>query len=139
MLDEIKISYNNFKIYIPLAFPITAISGQSVTGKSFVCNAMKSLQSEHKLNFIAYVIDDSNYDSYIIMPEYNKALVVIDNFDTLVMLHPDVVDMLNSGNYQALVFGRNFFDLKMDFYHTGSLVQEGNTIRFASLLETSGY
>lgn len=137
MLSLLDLTYNDVHITIPLSYANTFITGDAGTGKTFVVSAIKNAILEN--NIPVYILDETHFSYYTLVPKSDEALVVIDNADLLFQMYPDSVQMFNSMKYQTLMFGRDLHGLKVHVSNYGVLsancINGTKTLTFLTMAE----
>lgn len=131
MLNVLDFDYGRYHVNIPLDFAVTIVSGDSGSNKTFVFNAIKSLCLQGSLKDVD-VIEYTAFPFCKQILQASSSLKVIDNADTLMVEHPDIVQLINTQRYQVLLFCRALCGVKCAAPYYGELIynQDTKDIRF---------
>lgn len=134
--------YTNLKVSTPsckvhydfdLKYNEVFVSSDSGTGKTFLCNMIKQIQLDGRVNDITIPLDDvvvmDVYSGMLDLSRYKDKLIIIDNWDYFCALDSKFSTRVyfNIDN-QFIIFGRNPDKLYMDIHQTAELVRNGDTM-----------
>lgn len=105
---------SGFRFNIPLYYATTVIYCGGGTGKSFIFNQLQELKSQCKLKRSLLLINELNIMDCAWITQLKDTLVIIDNYEVVREVYPEIVKILNSEKYQCLIFGRNINDLRLN-------------------------
>ena len=114
-----RLTYITPELYwdLPLSEFITVVHGDGNTGKSYIFQKLEEQARAGKLNVV--LIDERNPSVIETLKHRLDCLFVIDNYDEVWGMRPDVVDILAKTTNQVLIFGRDFlnfpYDKRFDF------------------------
>lgn len=118
MLKQLKfVTRDNIVVNIPLNWNVTLITGDGNTGKTYIYNELQYYANQNNCKVIFINFHSMNYIQMLgnIGPEY---MVVVDDYDAVVLKHPELPEILNRGVQQSLVFGRDTYGLRVGLRYT---------------------
>lgn len=115
---------------IELADHTTAVYGDGNTGKTCIFNkliaAVNTKQCADKFLFINM---NMLYNVKLLQQRCN-ALFIIDDFDAVRQVRPEIVELLNYSINQVLLFGRDLEGVRVDKHYLYRTNRTGNMLSF---------
>ncbi len=125
MVDEIDYEYKGIRICIPLNKNITIIDNIGISERECVINALWEAGLSVPL------------DCEIVRPDWcepifdRDTLYIINDLRETLALHPELIDIINSGKYKFLAFGGDVSDISADIKRYGTLKTYDNVSEFS--------
>jgi GTPase SAR1 family protein len=113
----------------------TVVWGDGNIGKTLIFSRLKEAAMKRKIKGTYVFINMQSINNVDLLANAVDALFVIDDFDIVRMVRPEIVTYLNQFRNQALVFGRMLDDLYVDKHYLYNAKQDGNTILFSPVLD----
>lgn len=134
MLKQLRLmTQSGIRISIPLHPYRTVICGESGEGKTLVFNTLQQYLSQGILGYPCCLIDNDKYRGNINFIGRKDALYVIDNADILLYTHDDLFNLVHSDEYQFLLMGHNFTNVRTDIRCFGRLSLHGTNLSYIPL------
>lgn len=118
-----------------LSDTVTAVYGDGNTGKTCIFNKLVEGVNTGEIADNLLFINMQMLYNVKLLKNPNSALIIIDDFDTVRLVHPEIVTYLNAQQNQVLLFGRDLQDVYIDKYFLYTSMQKGNEIIFKPVLD----
>lgn len=115
---------------IKLADNTTAVFGDGNTGKTCIFNKLIEAVNRKEISDDFLFINMRMLYNIKMLKQYCDALFIIDDFDAIRILRPEIVEILNYSINQVLVFGRNIDGLRIDKHYLYCSEREGSKLIF---------
>lgn len=110
-MDELKLKMGDYNIVIPLDALNTILIGDGNTGKSCLFKKLKEAVNNGEISGTFLFIDSTTMYNIEHIKTIKADLIVIDDFDYVKAMHPEIVTYLNKYKPRALIMGRDVFML----------------------------
>lgn len=135
MIELLSLHTKELSFDIPLScVSATVVWGDGNVGKTLIYTKLQEATLEGKIkgNFVFINMETANNIS--LLANRTGVVFIIDDFDILRLVHPEIVTYLNQVQNQALVFGRMLDDLYVDKHYMYYAKQKGHSILFTPVI-----
>lgn len=133
MRQILEIRNKNIEFKLKLSETITMVFGDGNTGKTCIFNFLKNYANKGKLKNIIF-IDMTTLYNVDILKTNSSALFLIDDYDVVKLMRPEIIELLNKTGHQALIFGRDIEGLRVDKRYLYYAKRKNNHIFFDSVM-----
>lgn len=129
-MKYLKYDTPELQFCIELADNTTAIFGNGNTGKTCIFNKLINAVNRREIPDNFLFINMNMLYNIKILKEPCDALFIIDDFDAIRQVRPEIVKILNYSINQVLIFGRDLRGLRIDKHYLYRSERNGNHITF---------
>lgn len=129
-MKVLKYDTPELRFSIELADNTTAVYGDGNVGKTCIYNKLMNAANAKQLEYDVLFINMQTQYNVALLQKHVDALFIIDDFDAIRLVRPEIITYLNNSINQVLLFGRDLEDLRIDKHYLYYTVSCENNITF---------
>lgn len=121
---------------IELSGDTTVVYGDGNIGKTCIFNKLYDAVMQGKLPNNIYFVNMRLLPNVPLIKEVHspETLIIIDDFDAVRVVYPEIVTWINMSINRVLIFGRNLHNLRVDKHYLYRAKQNGTQLEFTPML-----
>lgn len=129
---SLEIKAKNLNFHLKLSDTVTMLLGDGNMGKTCIFNKLQEQANKGKIDNIFFINLKTLYNIDMLKTNAD-ALFLIDDFDAVRIVRPDIVNLINRTGHQVLLLGRDMRGLRVDKKFVYYVSREGCNIYFESV------
>lgn len=129
---SLEIKAKNLNFHLKLSDTVTMLLGDGNRGKTCIFNKLQEQANKGKIDNIFFINLKTLYNIDMLKTNAD-ALFLIDDFDAVRIVRPDIVNLINRTGHQVLLLGRDMRGLRVDKKFVYYVSREGCNIYFESV------